>query len=181
MTRATKACRLLQGILAFLFCSSIYQLTAAVDVRHMQVVGEFVPSCMQQLKRIVDSTSCVIVVSSTWRETPVSLRALLRQLQVYGMPTVQYRFHLIYMMQQAGINASSVVGCTPVLGARAAEIVEWLRRERGACAGCARYCVLDDWDISGSGFDISRFVQCDSSQGLTTADADAAIALLNQG
>jgi hypothetical protein len=37
---------------------------------------------MQQLKRIVDATSCAIVVSSTWRETPVSLRALRRQLEV---------------------------------------------------------------------------------------------------
>ena len=70
-----------------------------------------------------------------------------------------------------------MVGCTPVMGARAAEIVEWLRREGGG----ARYCVLDDWDVSGSGFDVSRLVQCDSSQGLTAAKADAAIALLNEG
>jgi hypothetical protein len=85
------------------------------------------------------------------------------------------------MLQQAGISASSMVGCTPVLGARAAEIVEWLRRERADGPGGPRYCVLDDWDISGSGFDISRFVRCDSSQGLTAAKADIAIALLNEG
>jgi hypothetical protein len=37
---------------------------------------------MQQLKRIADATSCSIVVSSTWRESPISLRALLLRLQV---------------------------------------------------------------------------------------------------
>lgn len=47
-----------------------------------QVEGEFVPACMQQLKRIADATSCSIVVSSTWRESPISLRALLLRLQV---------------------------------------------------------------------------------------------------
>jgi hypothetical protein len=53
-----------------------------ITIAATQVPGEFVPSCMRQLKRIVDATSCVIVVSSTWRETAVSLRALRRQLQV---------------------------------------------------------------------------------------------------
>lgn len=114
---------------------------------------------MHQLKRIVDSTSCLIVISSTWRETAVSLRAVTRQLQ------------------QAGISASRVVGTTPVLGARAAEIVSWLQKERGSASGVS-YCVLDDWDVGGSGFDVSRLVQCDSAQGLTEERADAAIALL---
>ena len=85
------------------------------------------------------------------------------------------------LLQLAGMSASSVVGCTPVMGARAAEIVGWLRREGRAGAGGAPYCVLDDCDVSGSGFDVSRLVQCDSSQGLTAAKADAAIALLNEG
>jgi hypothetical protein len=49
---------------------------------------------MQQLKRIVDATSCGIVVSSTWRETPVSLRALHRQLQVRTMHPTLYNLHL---------------------------------------------------------------------------------------
>ena len=115
---------------------------------------------MQQLKRIVACTSCNIVISSTWRETPVSLRALLLQLQ------------------QAGISPSHVIDSTPVLGARAAEIVEWLQLQRKAHA---RYCVLDDWDVCGSGFDVARLVRCDSAQGLTEERADAAIAMLMGG
>lgn len=67
-----------------------------------------------------------------------------------------------------------------MLGARAAEIVDWLQRERAGACG-VRYCVLDDWDISGSAFDVSRLVRCDSAQGLTAERADAAIALLMSG
>jgi hypothetical protein len=117
---------------------------------------------MVQLKRIVDATNCVIVVSSTWRQTPVSLRALRLQLQL------------------AGIDLARVVGCTPVIGSRAVEITEWLRRERGGECSTI-YCVLDDWDVSGSGFDTTRLVQCEGSQGLTVEKADAAIALLTGG
>jgi hypothetical protein len=82
--------------------------------------------------------------------------------------------------QQAGISLARVVGSTPVLGARAAEIVDWLLRERGGACG-VRYCVLDDWDISGSAFDVSKLVRCDSTLGLTPERADAAIALLMAG
>jgi hypothetical protein len=135
---------------------------------------------MHQLKRIVDSTSCLIVISSTWRETAVSLRAVTRQLQVHWQQSPQARAFappLTPLLQQAGISASRVVGTTPVLGARAAEIVSWLQKERGSASGVS-YCVLDDWDVGGSGFDVSRLVQCDSAQGLTEERADAAIALL---
>ena len=72
-----------------------------------------------------------------------------------------------------------MVGCTPVLGARALEIMQWLQ-DRGGAARLT-YCVLDDWDISGSGFDVARLVKCDSARALTAEDADAAIALLNGG
>jgi hypothetical protein len=72
-----------------------------------------------------------------------------------------------------------VVGCTPVLGARALEIVQWLQ-DRGGAARFT-YCVLDDWDISGGGFDVTRLVQCHSARALTAENADAAIALLNGG
>ena len=67
-----------------------------------------------------------------------------------------------------------------MLGARAAEINEWLRSNSAVTCG-ARYCVLDDWDISGSGFDSSKLVRCDCSQGLTAESAAAAIALLTGG
>ncbi len=135
---------------------------------------------MHQLKRIVDSTSCSIVISSTWRETAVSLRAVTRRLQVHLQQSPQARAvapSLTPLLQQAGISKSRVVGTTPVLGARAAEVVAWLQRERGGASGVS-YCVLDDWDVSGSGFDVSRLVQCDCAQGLTEERADAAIALL---
>ena len=65
-----------------------------------------------------------------------------------------------------------------MIGSRAVEIVEWLK---GSGSGGARYCVVDDWDVSGSGFDVKRLVRCDSRVGLSEEKADAAIALLMGG
>ena len=116
------------------------------------VSGEFTEPCMTALRRVVDATSCRIVLSSTWREQPCDRRCVDAILVRHGLP------------------ATSDV--TPRLGGRGAEILAWVRE-----AGAERWVAVDDASL-GSTLPAEHFVQTDAALGLTTEDADAIVALL---
>jgi hypothetical protein len=113
------------------------------------------PSCIEALNRIITETQARIVVSSTWRGI--------------GLGVLFEIFH------EWGIKAMTV-GYTPLwpIGSeRGDEIAEWLSQHPEVTS----FVILDDGDDMGQLR--HRLVQTDFEVGLTNADADRAIAILN--
>ena len=112
------------------------------------------PACIAALNRIVSETDARIVISSTWRGI--------------GLAVLFEVFH------QWGIKAMTV-GYTPLDGfrERGEEIAEWLSPHPDVSS----FVIMDDGDAMGQLN--HRLVQTDYEQGLTMADADRAIAILN--
>jgi hypothetical protein len=112
------------------------------------------PSCVEALNRITSATNARIVISSTWR----------------GIGLVV----LFEIFRQWGITGKTI-GYTPLWGygsERGAEIQEWLNAHK-----VKSFVILDDGDDMGHLR--HRLVQTDYQVGLTAADADRAIAMLN--
>lgn len=118
---------------------------------------------MLHLKHIVDQTGASIVLSSTWREEPSSLRAVNAKLREHGL--------------------ADCVGCT---GAALDESDHRRRRGReimdvvGKTPGLAGYVVLDDSDLTLGTDELDRahFCRTDMGRGLTEADVHRAIGML---
>ena len=124
------------------------------------VEGEFMSECMAELKYIVDTHNVGIVLSTTWRETVAGREAVKQQLEQYGIP------------------ASTVIGCTPMLNhdspsgcKRTAEIEQWIEENN-----VQRYVAIDDFALK---LNPDKFVHIDKSKGLTHADALRAIELIS--
>lgn len=113
------------------------------------------PACVAHLQRIIDQAGAAIVVSSTWR--------VLHGLD--GMRTV---------LAEAGLRAD-VIDVTPFMGSvrRRIEIGAWLVDHPEVTS----WCSIDDGSDAGP----DRLVLTKFEVGLTRADADAAIAILNAG
>ena len=160
--------------------------------------GEFVPEIMRNIKTaIIDKIGDVsIILSSTWRETLPSRKAVDKELEKYGIPAVS--------------------GYTPQCNAcyhfrRANEIVLWLQQyveqEQSSITTPFRFVVLDDADLletdsnavhsqslnataataataasSATAADViaPSFVRCDKLSGLTADDCARAVAILNE-
>eukprot|EP00747_Dinoflagellata_sp_TGD_P183740 gnl/TRDRNA2_/TRDRNA2_38850_c0_seq1.p1 gnl/TRDRNA2_/TRDRNA2_38850_c0~~gnl/TRDRNA2_/TRDRNA2_38850_c0_seq1.p1 ORF type:complete len:190 (-),score=45.39 gnl/TRDRNA2_/TRDRNA2_38850_c0_seq1:111-632(-) len=120
----------------------------------------FVPSCMEQLHRVVAQTGAEIVLSSDWRRFDTSRAVLTDALAKYGMHFERW---------------TSVADKE---GGRADQILEFVQKD-----GADRFAVLDDLDIithESMMMQIVRasFVRTDGDVGLTEADADKAIEIL---
>ena len=89
--------------------------------------GPLARPLLARLKRVLDGTNALIVLSSTWREYALGLAALL------------HGFELI------GIDHRRVVGSTPSLEGprRAPEIMHWLEQY----GPCAAWGAVDDIDL----------------------------------
>lgn len=132
--------------------------------------GEFDPRCMAELARAVAETGAQIVLSTTWRETPPQRRAVDKKLQEFGIP--------------ASVEATPRLSV--LRGGRAAEILKWAAAQPAG----TRWVALDDIDLGqkpvpGTGRSVvdgtllpENFVHVDAQTGLTAADADRLIALL---
>jgi hypothetical protein len=113
------------------------------------------PSCIQALNRIIKFTDARIVVSSTWRGI--------------GLEVLFEVFH------QWGITGMTI-GYTPLWDRsfeRGDEIANWLSKHPEV----ESFVILDDGDDMGHLK--HRLVQTNFEIGLTEADADRAIAILN--
>lgn len=109
----------------------------------------FDPECLSALQRIVDRTGALIVVSSAWRE--LGCEFLLRLWDELDMPGELY-------------------GTTPVWVLTKREAIEqWLKDNEWD-----RYVILDDADLGRE-----HSYRTDKATGLTSADADRIIEMLN--
>ena len=113
---------------------------------------DILPS-LKQLRRIIDATGALIVVSSAWRQIPRCYQHLLEWLAKYGMHAY---------------DKTPYVG-----GERGNDITAWFSRHPGEW----QYVVLDDDDDMGVHMD--HLVLTDFDEGLTEKDADRCIAILN--
>lgn len=117
--------------------------------------------CVAALNRIIEATDAAIVVSSTWRKRQ-NRNAIMRE-----------------TLNRWGVKGQ-VIDCTPILerGAfsvqRGTEIQQWLDTARTPVES---FVILDD--DSDMGQLRHRLVQTDNAVGLTMADAERAIAILN--
>lgn len=119
--------------------------------------------CASRLNRILRETDAEIVLSSAWR---------------YMVPDAMTLNGFQYLLQTHGVDCNDrLIGVTcrdEELMPRGQQIRQW-RNEHG---GDRRYVVIDDLDlgISEAGH---PFVQTDGAVGLTDADVERAIAILN--
>ena len=122
-----------------------------VRVYHDDLLHE--PS-LAQLRRIIDETGAVIVVSSSWRQVPTAYVHLREWLEKYGM---------------------EIFDKTPYVGGmRGDDITAWFNRN----PGIYEYVILDDEDdMNGH---MEHLVQTDFDDGLTAEKADECIRRLGK-
>ena len=108
---------------------------------------------LEQLRRIVQSTGALIVVSSAWRQIPTCYRHLQEWLQRYGL---------------------EIYDKTPYVGGeRGNDITAWFHFNPGKW----QYAILDDeYDM---GEHLAHLVLTDFDAGLTEKEANQCIRLLN--
>lgn len=131
-------------------------------------------SCMVQLNRVVAETDCKIVLTSSWR-----YMILGEQMTIKGFE---------YMLATHGLitreNESLIIGCTrkdiqPHLCDRGQQVLDWLHEKMIDCKRAA-WAVVDDMpELVQLGKHQWRFVATDGTVGLTVAEADRLIAILN--
>ena len=121
---------------------------------------------MRYLNRIWITTDCEFVISSTWR-------------------TTYSREELAAMLYKAGLLTDAVVrdvtpsltrfspGGIAISATRWQEIERWLRRYE---VFCGEWCIMDDF-CTGCPPE-ERYIECDGNIGLTSADADRVIDIL---
>lgn len=124
-----------------------------------QMIYEIDPDALARLKRIVESTGCELVISSTWR-------------RIYSM--VQFRETFTHL----GWPKAPFADKTPVLqqGFRGDEVRAWLNTI-GKILDVERYCCVDDSDD----FHPDNYLfRTSHSTGLTDEVADSIIKFLNE-
>lgn len=114
------------------------------------------PACIRNLKRIIDETGAVIVVSSSWRGIPNSMKNLAAQLNQSGM---------------------EIYSTTPSIyrKERGDEIAAWLKNN----PSIKDFVILDD--DSDMGELLPHLVNTDFQTGLLPIHISKAIEILNQG
>mmetsp|Transcript_3885 Transcript_3885/g.6466 ORF Transcript_3885/g.6466 Transcript_3885/m.6466 type:complete len:140 (+) Transcript_3885:1-420(+) len=120
----------------------------------------FDSDCMENLRRLVQQSQADIVLSSSWRCSEIGIDEVNSQLRHVGL--------------------REIIGVTPTTGfqTRSDEILEWLSHHPSV----EHFVALDDMDLSfphGEPF-IRHFLHTDTECGLTAADADRAIEILQQ-
>lgn len=125
----------------------------------------FLPEKMNLLKRIVDATGAVIVLSSSWRGSEFGRNEVSKALASHGIP--------------------DFIGCTPQMpGSRAGEILKWIEDTHlSGALRVANFVALDDIDLPRTAPDPIFFakhaVVTACNVGLTHHHVERAIAALD--
>jgi len=116
------------------------------------------PKMIDILNRIIESTDCDVVISSSWR-TEYSLNNLKK-----------------YMVDKGFLYPNKIIDVTPNISAtkREYEVSVWLLRKT-----LKAYAILDDVCYGFEEVHPNQFIRTDSVFGLTESDADKVIKILN--
>jgi hypothetical protein len=115
-------------------------------------------SCLQQLKRIVDTTGAEIVLSSSWRFSDASKLIIIDAFHRFGIP----------VWTATTLLKDAVT--------RGQEIHDWFMTTPGAYDPNMRFAILDDEpDANHCG----RLVLCDQKKGITEEIANRVIHMLS--
>jgi len=160
-----------------------YEMKPSVSVIFLDLDGvltvdstnykSFHPDCVQALKKILDETNALIVLTSCWRkgflDWSVSPCVLIERPHVLAV--------LGRLFEDAGLPSQRLVEVTPITveGHRGTEISKWLDKH----SRVKNFIILDDDSDMEPHKD--RLVQTHEPKGLTMADAEMAIKMLTSG
>lgn len=117
----------------------------------------FDAACCRKLQEIVSATGCKLVLSSSWRLFPESIRSMFRQLKPFG------------------ITRENFLGRTPLRGERGDEIMAYLKKR----PQIETFVALDDEPFYSSAFPQDRLILTKPESGITESVKEACIRKLN--
>lgn len=114
-------------------------------------------SC-RRLREIIDATGCKLVLTSSWRLFPESIRSMFRQFKPFG------------------ITKGNFLGRTPLRDDRGDEVMVYLKRH----PQIDRFVALDDQPFYSKGFPQERLILTKEESGITEEIKVRCIAILNE-
>ncbi len=117
----------------------------------------FDAACCRKLQEIVSATGCKLVLSSSWRLFPESIRSMFRQLKPFG------------------ITRENFLGRTPLRGERGDEIMAYLKKR----PQIETFVALDDERFYSRAFPQDRLILTKPESGITENVKNACIRKLN--
>ena len=117
----------------------------------------FDQDCCRRLKEIMQETGCKLVLSSSWRLFPESVRYALKQ------------------FRECGIEREDFIGKTPLLDERGQEIMAYLKKHPEIHS----FVALDDEMFDCDAFPYDRLVLTETNRGITELIKDVCIEKLN--
>ena len=117
----------------------------------------FDAACCRKLQEIVSATGCKLVLSSSWRLFPESIRSMFRQLKPFG------------------ITRENFLGRTPLRGERGDEIMAYLKKR----PQIETFVAVDDEPFYSRVFPKDRLILTKPESGITEIIKEACIRKLN--
>lgn len=117
----------------------------------------FDAACCRKLQEIVSATGCKLVLSSSWRLFPESIRSMFRQLKPFG------------------VTRENFLGRTPLRGERGDEIMAYLKKR----PQIETFVALDDERFYSRVFPKDRLILTKPESGITENVKNACIRKLN--
>lgn len=117
----------------------------------------FDAACCRKLQEIVSATGCKLVLSSSWRLFPESIRSMFRQLKPFG------------------VTRENFLGRTPLRGERGDEIMAYLKKR----PQIETFVAVDDERFYSRAFPQDRLILTKPESGITENVKNACIRKLN--
>ena len=114
--------------------------------------------CCRRLREIVDATGCKLVLSSSWRLFPESIRSMFRQLKPFG------------------ITKEDFLGRTPLRGERGDEIMAYVKKR----PLIETFAAVDDEPFYSRVFPKDRLILTKPESGITESIKEECIKKLNE-
>ena len=117
----------------------------------------FDAACCRKLQEIVSATGCKLVLASSWRLFPESIRSMFRQFKPFG------------------ITRENFLGRTPLRGERGDEIMAYLKKR----PQIEMFVAVDDERFYSRAFPQDRLILTKPESGITEIIKEACIRKLN--